>query len=120
MYDAHVSRRELMLLTGATMKLVDAGHLPNSWQRSGDVWYCSCGACHRWAWIDSMRSIPGGVALMVPCPEAPSEEELEPQDDVVPLTPKHDALVLAGLAVMVALLGIAVYEVINAIHVGLW
>ncbi len=107
-----------MLLTVTTIRLIDSGHLPSSWQRSGDVWYCACANCERWAWVNSVRSIPAGAALFGPCPDAPIEEELE-EEDVVSLTPRHDAMVLAGLALAVTLLGITIYEVVHVAQIGL-
>jgi hypothetical protein len=66
-----------------------------------------------------VRSIPAGAALSGPCPDAPIEEELE-EEDVVSLTPRHDAMVLAGLALAVTLLGITIYELVRVAHIGLW
>ncbi len=108
-----------MLLTVTTMRLIDSGHLPSSWQRNGGVWYCACANCERWARVDSVRSIPAGAALSEPCPDAPIEEELE-EEDIVSLTSRHDAMVLAGLALAVTLLGITIYEVVRVAHIGLW
>ena len=120
MSDQHVTRQELMLLKSTTLRLVDSGHLLESWSRSGNVWYTKCRNCGRWAWVDAIRVFAsGGAALSGPCPDAPIEERLE-EEDIVSLTHRHDAMVLAGLALAVTLLGITLYEVVHVAHVGLW